>query len=49
MYSTDSADIDLISLETDIEAIMESEGFAVRQYPRIKRDSKPANFKGQRK
>ena len=27
-------------LETDIEAIMESEGFAVRQYPRIKTDSK---------
>ena len=49
MYSTDSADIDLISLETDIAAIMESEGFAVRQYPRIKTDSKPANFKAQRK
>ena len=28
------------ALETDIEAIMESEGFAVRQYPRIKTDSK---------
>ncbi len=27
-------------LETDIEAILESEGFAVRQYPRIKTDSK---------
>ena len=28
------------SLETDIEAILESEGFAVKQYPRIKTDSK---------
>jgi len=28
------------SLETDIDAIMESEGFAVKQYPRIKTDSK---------
>ena len=27
-------------LETDIEAIMESEGFAVRQYSRVKTDSK---------
>lgn len=27
-------------LETDIEAILESEGFAVRQYPRIKTDGK---------
>ena len=28
------------ALETDIEAIMESEGFAVRQYARVKTDSK---------
>ena len=28
------------ALETDIEAILESEGFAVKQYPRIKTDSK---------
>ena len=28
------------ALETDIEAILESEGFAVRQYPRIKTDPK---------
>ena len=28
------------ALETDIDAIMESEGFAVKQYPRIKTDSK---------
>ena len=27
-------------LETDIEAILESEGFAVKQYPRIKTDTK---------
>ena len=29
-----------MALETDIEAILESEGFAVRQYSRIKADKK---------
>ena len=30
----------LLSLETDVSAIMESEGFAIRQYSRVKADNK---------
>lgn len=40
---TSQKETDMLSLETDVDAILETEGFAVRQYPRTKLNSQVLN------